>query len=172
MSYGAIEGSVGAENWISDEELVTAWMMGPAPMVSVCWPVAWVQATPLMGLQTPMTTVPPGVTAVGEKGNRLSAAAGTVMERMMVEGSLTNQETLVSAVNALLTAFGATIPTVVRFVLSAPVMNPVPPRVTVKVVIGVGRAVGMLAGVNPLAVAPGEMTVILKVTTMVETGLP
>ena len=49
-------------------------------------------------------------------------------------------------------------------------MNPVPVKETVKV--WPELAVGRLAGVMPVTVAPGESTVTLKVTTIVAAGEP
>jgi phosphate/sulfate permease len=51
-------------------------------------------------------------------------------------------------------------------------MNPLPVRVTVKVVTGLAFAVGRLAGLRAVIEAEGESTFTLNVSTMVAAGLP
>ena len=88
------------------------------------------------------------------------------MVRMMFDGLTTFTEKLVSEI--MLPPL--TIPTLVFNVGSVPPTNPVPVITTWNVVPAV--AVGRLAGVIPVSVAPGETTVTRIVTTVVEAGLP
>src|SRR5580765_1239817 len=79
---------------MNEDELVTAWINGLAPMASCMVPVGVVQAAPL-GLQTPRLTVPPG--PVGAKGKYGSVAAGTVIVNIMFEALTTFETILASA---------------------------------------------------------------------------
>ena len=63
-----------------------------------------------------------------------------------------------------------TMPTLVRSAGSVPVMKPEPVNTAVKVV--PEAAVGRLAGLIPLTVAPADNTFTLIVTTIVWAGLP
>ncbi len=128
--------------------------------MSVAVPVGIVQVP----LHRPSATVPP--VPVGEKGRFGSAVPGTTIVRMMFEGLTTFTERLVSATMTPPT----TIPTLVFSVGSVPPTKPVPVRTTGNDV--PETAVGRLAGLRPLRVAPGDTTVRLMVTTVVDAGLP
>src|SRR6185312_3432401 len=93
MSHGAIVGSVGGVTWRNADALVTAWMRGPAPMVSTAVPVG-IEHVPPAGLQMPSVTGPPD--PLCEKGRFVSAVAGTVIVRMILDGLITFAEIFVS----------------------------------------------------------------------------
>src|SRR5215831_8710223 len=137
--------------------------MGFAPIDRTTVPVGMLHVPPT-GLQTPRVTLPP--VPVGEKGRFASATAGTVIVRVIFDGFTMLAAMLVSAINAPLT----TTPTLVFCVGSVLGTNPVPVNETVK--IEPESAVGRDAGLRPVAVAPGERTATLNVTTIVEAGLP
>ena len=92
---------------MNDDELVTAWIRGLAPMASCIVPVGVVQGAP-PGLQTPRFTVPPA--PLGEKGRYGSEAAGTVMVNMMFEALTTVDAMFALATNDPLDTMPTTVP--------------------------------------------------------------
>ena len=146
-SYGAMVCRVGGVTCKKAEALVTAAIIGLDPMLRITVAEGMVQLDP-PGLHTPRTTLPPAL--VGSNGRLASAVAGTVMVSKMFEGFTTFTAMFVS----IKTTPPTTIPTYVFCVGSVLGTNPVPVSATVNV--WPEGAVGMLAGLTPVRVAPGD----------------
>ena len=96
----------------------------------------------------------------------MSGVEGTVNVKMIFDSFTTVHEMLLLTIKTPETI----TPTFVRLVRSVVGMKPVPVSTAVKVL--PEAAVGRLPGDMPVNKAPGDCTVILKVTTVVEIGLP
>ena len=143
------------------EALLTAWMIGLAPMESVTVPfVGTVQpeAEPF-GLQTPMTTEPPGPLGANRPARTsVELEFGTMTVKVMCEESITVDRMLGSGVNVKVEPEPVTMPTLVFCDGSVLTTKPVPRRVTGNCW-PIVELVGRLAGVIPVADDPGAVMV-------------
>ncbi len=143
------------------EALLTAWMIGLAPIESVTVPFVGTLQPELepFGLQTPMMTEPPAPLGKNKPARTsVEPAFGTMTVKVICEESTTVERMLGSEVKVKFEPEPVTMPTLVFCEGSVLTTKPVPRIVTGNCWPAV-ELVGRLAGVIPVAEEPGAVIV-------------